>query len=102
MPTPPSQITPAYTSSIAYDEYDCETLAKEMNNLSRRENALVAAQRQRINSSETQAFWFGYGQGDGIEAAELANVRGEKAAIRDAMQLKDCRIPSDQGSDSDA
>jgi len=39
-----------------------------------------------------QAFWWGFGQGDGIEAAELANVRGEKEAIRHAMEVKGCSI----------
>ena len=38
-----------------------------------------------------QAFWYGYGQGDGIEASELANVRGEREAVRSAMDVKACR-----------
>ncbi len=32
------------------------------------------------------------GQGDGIEASELANVRGEKEAVRRAMEIKNCEI----------
>jgi len=59
--------------------------------LARRENQLVAAQNQRIKTSETQAFWYGYGQGDGIEASELANVRGEREAVRNAMDTKVCK-----------
>lgn len=39
---------------------------------------VTAAQDQRIKSSQTQAFWFGYGKGDCMEASELANVRGER------------------------
>ena len=92
MPTPPSQITGAYTSGLEYDDYDCNTLAKELSSLARRENQLVIAQEQRIKSSEKQAFWFGYGQGDGIEAAELANVKGEAEAVRKAIDVKDCAI----------
>jgi len=37
-----------------------------------------------------QAFWWGFGTGDGIEASELANVRGEKEAARKAMSKKGC------------
>lgn len=90
MPTPPSQITGSYTSSLKYEEHSCSRLAPELNSLSRRENQLIVAQEQRINSSGVQAFWLGYGTGDGIEASELANVRGEKEAVRKAMEVKQC------------
>lgn len=90
MPTPPSQITGAYTSEVKYEQFDCSKLAVEINSLARRENQLVIAQEQRIKTSEIQAFWYGYGQGDGIEASELANVKGEKEAVRKAMETKYC------------
>jgi len=70
--------------------YSCEQLAIELNSLSRRENALVAAQQQRRKSGKVQAFWLGFGTGDGVEAAELATVRGEKEAVRKAMEKKGC------------
>jgi len=70
--------------------YTCEQLAVELNALARRENALVAAQQQRRKSGKVQAFWLGFGTGDGIEAAELATVRGEKEAVRKAMEKKGC------------
>jgi len=88
MPTPPSQITGSYTSGLKYEEYQCSRLAVELDSLARRENQLVLAQEQRVKSSNVQAFWLGYGQGDGIEASELANVRGEKEAVRKAMEVK--------------
>jgi len=90
MPTEPSQITGAYVSPTKYASYDCPTLATELGALSRRENALVTAQGQRIKSSQVQAFMIGAGSGDGIEAAELANVRGEREAVRSAMERKAC------------
>lgn len=90
MPTPPSQITSSYTSSIKYENLECTRLAAELDSLTRRENQLVIAQNQRVKTSEVQAFWWGYGQGDGIEASELANVRGEKEAARKAMAIKKC------------
>ena len=91
MPTPASQITGSYTSGLRYEDFDCSRLAVELDSLARRENQLVIAQEQRIKTSQTQAFWWGFGQGDGIEASELANVRGEKEAVRKAMEAKSCR-----------
>ena len=92
MPTPPSQITSAYTSELKYEEYNCSQLATEIASLTRRENQLIAAQEQRIKTSQMQALWWGYGQGDGIEASEIANVKGEKEAIRKALDIKKCSI----------
>lgn len=93
MPTPPSQITSAYTSNLKYDQFTCEQLSAELNSLARRENQLTIAQEQRIKTSKVQAFWYGYGQGDGVEAAELANVRGEHEAVRKAIETKGCGKP---------
>jgi hypothetical protein len=90
MPTHPSQITGAYTSGLNYKKFTCEELAAELASLARRENQLVIAQEQRIKTSEVQAFWWGYGQGDGVEASELANVKGEKEAVRKAIDAKGC------------
>lgn len=90
MPTPTSQIAGAYTSGIRYDALDCPRLTVESDSLYRREAQLAAAQEQRIKTSSMQAFWFGFGQGDGIEANELSSVRGEKEAVTKAMQLKSC------------
>ena len=93
MPTPASQITGSYTSGLRYENYDCSRLGIELDSLARRENQLVIAQEQRIKTSQTQAFWWGFGQGDGIEASELANVRGEKETVRKAMEIKSCQQP---------
>lgn len=94
MPTPPSQITGSYTSNLRYEEFSCQQLTAEVNSLARRENQLVLAQEQRVKSSQMQAWWLGYGQGDGIEASELANVRGEKEAVRTAIESKNCQTYS--------
>lgn len=90
MPTQPSQITGSYTSGLQYEKFSCSKLSAEIDSLARRENQLAIAQEQRVKTSQMQAFWSGYGQGDGIEAAELANVRGEKEAIRKALETKGC------------
>lgn len=93
MPTPPAQITGSYSSALEYEKYECSQLAIELNALARRENHLAIAQEQRIKTSNVQAFWLGYGQGDGLEASELADVRGEKEAVRHAMEKKGCESP---------
>lgn len=88
--TPPSQISGSYTSELQYQNFTCEQLSAELSSLARRENQLATAQEQRRKSSMMQAFWIGYGNGDGIEAAELANVRGEKEAVRKAIEANRC------------
>ena len=91
MPTPASQVTGSYTSGLKYEGFPCNKLSAELDSLARRENQLVVAQEQRRKSSQVQAFWMGYGQGDGIEASELANVRGEKEAVRRAIESNECK-----------
>lgn len=91
VPTQPDQISGAYVSGFKYEKYSFDQLSVEFDSLSRREAQLVAAQNQRIKSSEVQEFWAGYGMGDGIEASELAVVRGEKEAVRREMDRK--RLP---------
>jgi hypothetical protein len=90
MPTPTNQITGAYVSTLNYEQFDCNRLVVEQDSLSRRESGLAAAQEQRVKTSQMQAFWFGFGQGDSVEATELARVRGEKEAVLKAKATKGC------------
>lgn len=96
MPTPPVQIAPAYVSGLNYEQFDCNRLYAELDSLSRRESQLVAAQEQRVRTSQMQAFWYGFGQGDSMEATELARVRGEKEAVTHAIANKQCPAPGAQ------
>ena len=91
MPTPPSQITGSYMPEVDYKHFSCQELAAEQASLARRENQLTTAQDQRIKTSSVQAVLLGFGQGDGIEASELATVRGEKEAVRMALDRKGCQ-----------
>jgi hypothetical protein len=90
VPTPPSEIKGIYISSLRYEAVDCPRLSVEFDSLVVRESRLVLTQQQRIEDSGPQEFWYGVGKGDGIEANELAIVRGEKEAIQTAMQTKRC------------
>jgi hypothetical protein len=85
------QITGSYVSPVKYKHYTCRELATESSSLSRRLNSLTIAQESRVDSNQVQAFWLGYGNGDGIVAAELATVKGEKEAVRSTMQQKQCK-----------
>ena len=90
MPTPAAQITGSYTSGIKYENYECDRLAIEINALARREDQLTIAQEGRRKPSLVQALLLGFGTGDGVEASELAIVKGEKEAVRKAMDIKSC------------
>ena len=90
MPTPAAQITGSYTSGMKYENYECDRLAVEINALARREDQLTIAQEGRRKSSLVQALVLGFGTGDGVEASELAIVKGEKEAVRKAMDVKGC------------
>lgn len=98
MPTQTSQITGAYVNSLKYEGIDCARLSVEFDSITRRESQLAMAQEQRVKSSKMQAIWYGFGQGDGIEASELANVRGEKEAVRKAMEAKRCAFTPPGGT----
>lgn len=94
MPTPTVQITPSYVSGLNYEQFECPRLYAELDSLSRRETQLVAAQDQRVRTSQMQALWWGFGQGDGVEATELANVRGQREAVTHAIARKQCAAPT--------
>ena len=88
MPTPTSEITGSDTSGLKYENFDCSGLSAKLDFLVRRENLFVIAQEQRIKRSKG---WWSFKGGDGIEAAELANVRGEKESVRSAMEVRGCK-----------
>lgn len=90
MPTPPAQITGSDVSRLKYDHFDCSQLTLELSALERWENQLVIAQEHRIQESKGQIRRLGFGQGDGIEASELADVRSEKKAVHQAIAIKNC------------
>lgn len=86
----PTEISAAYVPTSQYATYDCHQLSVELANLARHQNDLVAAQESRRHSSKVQAFWLGFGNGDGVEALELANIKGELLAVQKQRDLKGC------------
>ncbi|SBV93546.1 Predicted protein (fragment) [uncultured delta proteobacterium] len=90
MTTPPAEVKGTQVSESKYMSYDCPQLTDELQFLSRREEQLARAQDRRLNSSQLRAFITGFGRGDGVEATQLAEVRGEKEAVCKAMERKSC------------
>ena len=90
MSTPPAQIASSQTSARNYTEFTCEQLVDALGTLAREETQLVAAQERRVKMSNVQALVIGVGQGDGAEASNLAQVRGERQAVRNAMIARQC------------
>ncbi len=92
--TPPAEIVGIHVSTIKYDPFKCDRLTIELDSLRQREGNLVIAQNGRVDSAMVQAFWIGYGTGDGMAAMELATVRGEIQAVRKTMRKKGCTLPA--------
>jgi hypothetical protein len=89
-PTPSSKIAATPGSALKYGDYTCAQLSTEMESLVRRELVLIKAHEQRVKSSNAQELILGVGQGDGPEATELANVRGDQQSAQKAMDAKKC------------
>ena len=81
----------AKVSGVLYKQLDCEALNEEIIFLEGREKELVMLQEYRISESRSQQVWAnGSGKGDGLEASELHQVRGEILAARKVFQNKGC------------
>lgn len=88
--TKSSEITPAYVPASKYTGETCRQLDVERQDLYQRKSMLESAQDQRRHSNKVQAFWVGFGNGDGVGASELAQVKGDVLAVEKARALKGC------------
>jgi hypothetical protein len=95
-----AEITPAYISPVAYQNYTCQQLALEAQSLSTRAASLSGVQdSQRTKDQWSTAaavviFWpaaFFVG-GDKQAAAELAQMKGQMVAVEQASIVKNCNI----------
>ena len=84
-----SEIMATYVSPVSYQSYTCEQLAQEAQTVSRRA-AIASGQQDKIRSDDTAKttvglilFWpvLLFNKGDGPQAAELANLKGQMQAI---------------------
>ncbi len=101
----PNSIDAAYVSPGKYAEYDCQQIAAEVDNVSHRTNVLYNKLKKERNADNAQMavglvlFWpalFFLEGGDGPEATEYAQMKGNLEALRSASVMKKCGmdIPS--------
>ena len=90
MGTNPNQIAGSYVSTLIYEDLTCEELGRELTILRKREASLTVAQKNRVNNNAATAFMWGVGHGDGVEAGQLAEVRGHITAIETVQLEKGC------------
>ncbi|MFA0813726.1 hypothetical protein [Microbulbifer epialgicus] len=99
----PDKIDATYVSPLKYEGYDCDQIAMEMDYVGNRTTKLY----QRLDSERTKDNWqMGVGLilfwpallalegGDGPEAAEYAQLKGEYEALRQQSTQKRCGIQS--------
>ena len=99
----PDKISTAYVSPLKYKDYDCDQIALEMDNISHRTTELY----QHLKKERTADDWkMGVGLvlfwpallflngGDGPEATEYSQLKGEYEAVRENSVSKKCGIES--------
>ena len=99
----PDKIAAAYVSPLKYKNYDCDQIAIEMDGVSHRTTTLYHQLKKERNADNWQTgiglvlFWpalFFLEGGDGPEAAEYAQLKGEYTALSDASVQQKCAIAS--------
>lgn len=99
----PDKLDAAYVSPVKYEKYNCQQVATEMDYVGQRTTKL----HQRLESERTADNWqMGVGLvlfwpsllflegGDGPEAAEYSQLKGEYEALRQTSVAKQCGIAS--------
>jgi hypothetical protein len=99
--TNPDKIDAAYVSPLKYQNYDCQQIGMEMDYIGNRTSKLY----QRMKSERTKDSWqmgiglvlfwpalFALEGGDGPEAAEYSQLKGDFEALRQASVQKKCEL----------
>ena len=99
--TKPSKIQAAYVSPLKYKDYDCDMIAIEQTSIERQTNKLYHSLKGEADKDAAQMgiglilFWptlFFLEGGDGPEAAEYAQLKGEYDALQDVAVTKKCEL----------
>lgn len=99
----PDKIDSAYVSPLKYQKYDCQQLASEMDYVGQRTTKLHQRLKKERKADNWQMgvglvlFWpalFFLEGGDGPEAAEYSQLKGEFEALRQVSVEKKCSISS--------
>lgn len=97
----PDKIDAAYVSPLKYKDYDCDQIVMEMDYVGQRTTKLYTRLKKERDKDNAQMgvglilFWpalFFLEGGDGPEAAEYAQLKGEFEALRDNSVQKKCDI----------
>jgi len=97
--TSPDNMKAAYVSPLKYSTYDCTQIVMEMDHVSKRTTELYESLDTKADRDAAQMgiglilFWptlFLLEGGDGPEAAEYANLKGDFEALRTAAVQKKC------------
>jgi hypothetical protein len=104
----PNNIEAAYVSPLKYKDYDCDQIALEMDYVGQRTTRLYTrldSERKKDNAQMGVGlvlFWpalFFLEGGDGPDAAEYAQLKGEFEALRDNSVQRKCALESRSPSD---
>jgi hypothetical protein len=99
-----NEIAPSYVSPVMYQNYSCQQIAMEAQNVSAHAAEVAGAQDQKRTNDQIATgvavvvFWpaaFLVG-GDGQAAAELARLKGTMQALEQASVMKNCGIKFQQ------
>ena len=97
----PDKISAAYVSPMKYKDYDCDQVSLEMDNVSHKTTTLYHQLKKERNADNWQTgvglvlFWpalFFLEGGDGPEAAEYAQLKGEFNALDEVAVQKKCSV----------
>jgi hypothetical protein len=98
--TRPSDIAPAYVSTVGYQGLSCRQLSNEATDISARAAAAMGIQNQKATGDAVAmtaaviVFWpaLFFVKGDGVQAAEVSRLKGEMEAIQTTSNRKGCGI----------
>ncbi len=97
--TSPDKLSATYVSPLKYKDYDCDQIVMEMDYVSKRTTSLYQSLKKKSDGDAAQMgiglvlFWpalFFLEGGDGPEAQEYSNLRGEFEALRTMAVQKKC------------
>ena len=97
----PDKIDAAYVSPLKYKDYDCDQIAMEMDYVGKRTTELYHRLKKERKADNWQMgvglvlFWptlFALEGGDGPEATEYAQLKGEHEALRQNSVERKCDI----------
>ena len=108
--TPPRDIAPTYVSPVLYENLSCDQLRLEAANLSARAAEAYGIQERNSTGDAVATgvalvvFWPAvfFMKGNGMDAANVARLKGEMQAIEQVNRTKNCGITFTQSQPAPA